>query len=319
MFDFTSELVLDYSIVILIALGIDLLVGELPNQYHPVAWMGSFIQWMKKYRPKNQIYWLELIYGGLMILLGSLVIGLIGYMLTLILKNVSQPFQWLLSAAILKTLFSFRKLTDVGNDVYSALSSGDLDEGRRLVSWHLVSRDTSTLNESETAAAAIESLAENTSDSIVAPIFYFFLFGIPGAAIYRFVNTSDAMLGYRDEIHEWLGKIPARTDDLLNIIPARLSAITFLIVTPLISGNMIYATSIWMRDRYKTASPNAGHPMSAAAGALNIVLEKVDHYVLGEGGNQPEAKDVKRMVILTRWSIVFMGILLLVAMTIGTN
>jgi adenosylcobinamide-phosphate synthase len=162
------------------------------------------------------------------------------------------------------------------------------------LSWHLVSRDTSTLDESRIAAATIESLAENTSDSAIAPLFWYAVAGLPGALVYRFLNTADAMLGYRDAEREWLGKAAARLDDVANLIPARLTALCMILSAPWLGGRMEGGWRIWRRDAGTTASPNAGHPMSAAAGVLGVELEKVDHYRLGAGQPKPSARDIRR-------------------------
>src|SRR5436305_5270583 len=122
-------------------------------------------------------------------------------------------------------------------------------------------------------------MAGNLSDSVVAPLFYYVLFGVPGAAAYRLFNTFDAMVGYHGE-YEYLGKVAARLDDVLNLIPARVTALLIIVLTPLFGGNRRAAWRIYRRDAHKTESPNAGHPMAAMAGALELRLEKVNHYVL---------------------------------------
>jgi adenosylcobinamide-phosphate synthase len=190
--------------------------------------------------------------------------------------------------------FSLRGLIKAAEEVEDALKVGDLTEARRLASWHLVSRDTTALSEPQVAAATIESVAENVSDGVVAPLFYYVLGGLPAALAYRFVNTADAMLGYRDPTHEWMGKAPARLDDLANLIPARLSAALIVLASALIGENSRMAWQVWQRDAGVTASPNAGHPMSAMAGALDVELEKVGHYRLGAGGRQPASGDIRR-------------------------
>ena len=122
------------------------------------------------------------------------------------------------------------------------------------------------------------------------------------------------MLGYRDPAHEWLGKVPAQLDDLLNLLPARLTALALLVAAALTGENGRQALRIWQRDRRGTASPNAGHPMSVAAGALGVALEKVDHYTLGEGLPAPAGEDIRRMVRLLRVGVLLAtGLNLLVA------
>ena len=201
---------------------------------------------------------------------------------------------WLVEGAILSQLIAWRGLMQAGGAVAKALEEGDLDEARRLLGWHLVSRDVSKLDGSLVAAGTIESLAENSSDSVVAPLLWYGVGGLPAALAYRFVNTADAVLGYRDAEREWLGKSAARLDDLVNLAPARLTAFLIAAGAAPGGGNGASAWRIWRRDGGKTASPNAGQPMSAAAGALEVELEKVGHYRLGEGLRKPEAGDIRR-------------------------
>jgi adenosylcobinamide-phosphate synthase len=142
-------------------------------------------------------------------------------------------------------------------------------------------------------------------------LLYYALGGLPAALAYRFVNTTDAMLGYRDPAHEWLGKAPARLDDLANLLPARLTAGLITLAAALVGDDAGGAWRIWRRDARKTASPNAGHPMSAMAGALGVELEKVDHYRLGAGGRSPAPGDISRAVRLVRVVLALVAGLLL--------
>jgi adenosylcobinamide-phosphate synthase len=178
--------------------------------------------------------------------------------------------------------------------VQHALEGQKLTEARRLLSWHLVSRDTSQLNESQISAAAIESIAENTSDGMIAPLFFYVLGGLPAAFAYRFANTVDSILGYHDTEYEWLGKFPARFDDMLNFVPARLTGLFIVLSAPFYRASLTKAWNIMWRDSRKTASPNAGIPMSAMAGALGVELEKVDHYRLGQSLRSPSVHDLPR-------------------------
>jgi adenosylcobinamide-phosphate synthase len=288
----------DRQLSLVLALALDALLGEPPNRYHPVAWMGSAIGWAQRRAPEMGA-WRQLAYGGLISLGGTILIAGVGWTLERLLGWLPYPIRWITMAAVLKATLSLRGLDRAADAVYSALRSNDLPEARRLAAWHLVSRDTSDLSESQVSAAGIESLAENASDGVVAPLFYFSLFGLPGAIAYRYANTCDSMLGYRDAAREWLGKIPARFDDLVNLAPARLTALALVIASTLTGDDLGRAFSTWYRDRYKTASPNAGHPMSAAAGALGVALEKVRQYRLGEGGREPTPEDIPRARRLT--------------------
>jgi adenosylcobinamide-phosphate synthase len=152
------------------------------------------------------------------------------------------------------------------------------------------------LDAGQCASAAIESLAENVADSVAAPLLAYAAFGLPGAAAYRVVNTADAMFGYRGET-EWLGKAAARLDDLLNWVPSRLSALA-LTGAAVVLGDARGAWRTRRREARRTASPNAGHPMAAMAGALGRRLEKPGHHVLGDGLPEPGPADVRAAVRL---------------------
>ncbi len=281
----------------LLALIIDSLFGDPPNKCHPVAWMGSGIGAARKRAPKTDIRW-QLGYGGLIAFGGAGFVAALGWLTTWLVRLLPRPLNWLGEAGALKLMLSVGGLTRAATEIQSALEAEDLLEARRLTSWHLVSRDTSELSESQVVAATIQSLTENTSDSILGPLFFYTLFGLPGAFMYRFANTADSMLGYRDAGREWLGKIPARLDDLLNLVPSRLTALFFILIAWLNGGDASAAISIWRRDHNRTQSPNAGHPMSAGAGALGVELEKVGHYNLGEGQRVPQVRDIDRAVRL---------------------
>ncbi|MGQ4810024.1 Cobalamin biosynthesis protein CobD [Candidatus Entotheonellaceae bacterium PAL068K] len=298
---------------LLLALALDVLFGEPLNCLHPVAWFGTFINALRRWAP-TQGRWLPLVYGAALVCGGSALMLLLGTLLGCYLHALPQVLRWLLEACFLKAMFSLRGLASAAQQVRHALESQNLPEARYLVGWHLVSRDTSQLNAAQVAAAAIESVAENASDSIIAPLFYYALGGLPAALTYRFINTADAMLGYRDPVHAWLGKFPARLDDLVNLVPARLTAMFMLLTAPLVGGKHRRAWSTWRRDARRTASPNAGHPMSAMAGALGVELEKVGHYRLGAGLAPPVSEDILRAVALvyatTAVAVLLLGVLL---------
>jgi adenosylcobinamide-phosphate synthase len=294
---------MNHEILVLgFAVLLDLVLGEPPVAIHPVAWMGTFISSFRREAPKQGRIW-PFTAGLLLMVVGVGLLVVIGTLLLRVSRTLPIPAQVILEAVLLKTTFSIRGLLNAGREVQSVLAVGNLSEARKRLSWHLVSRDTSTLNESQVAAATIESLAENTSDSIVAPMMFFAIAGLPGALVYRFINTCDAILGYRDAEREWLGKVPAKLDDLANLIPARVTAALLIAAGAIMMRSPSTATSIWFRDSSKTASPNAGHPMSAVAGVLCVELEKVDHYRLGTGFRIPDSTDISRVRRLLLTSI----------------
>jgi adenosylcobinamide-phosphate synthase len=302
--------------ILCLALLLDLLLGDPPNRIHPVAGMGTAVAAAQRRAPR-QGRLARLGYGALLAVGGAASAAGLGSLLQRAIGRLPGAGGWppsssrwvkagglLAEAGLLKMTFSLRGLTAAADEVEGALADGNLSEARRLVSWHLVSRETSALSPSQVAAATIESVAENTSDGVVAPLLYYALGGLPAALAYRFVNTADAMLGYRDPAHEWLGKIPARLDDLANLLPARVTAGLLTLAAAPAGADIAGAWRVWQRDASKTASPNAGHPMSAMAGALGVELEKAGHYQLGTGGCPPAPGDIGRAVHLSRMAIV---------------
>lgn len=291
--------------VLLVAVAIDWWIGEPPNRAHPVVWMGRWIQYWRNHAPQggNQS---QFLYGGWLTVLGSCFVYMLGFGIMWITNKLPYPANLLIQGWLLKTTFSLSALDNAAHEVEAALRADDIIEARRLLSWHLVSRDVSDLDEPHVIAAVIESVAENTSDGIIAPLFWYAVGGLPLALVYRYINTGDAMLGYRDEEREWLGKIPARTDDALNLMPARLTAFLFLMFCP-------SAWHIWQRDSNITASPNAGHPMSAIAGVLDVELEKVDHYTLNEGAPSPTVDHIQqtRRLMWMACGVFFIGLSML--------
>jgi adenosylcobinamide-phosphate synthase len=209
------------------------------------------------------------------------------------------PVLWaaLLLGMLLKPLFAWRMLRREVQAVELALQES-LDAGRARLSM-LVSRDTTALTESQVRESAIETLAENLNDSVIAPMFWFVLFGLPGAAVYRFTNTADAMWGYKGVYKgrnwEWAGKWAARADDVLSWLPARITAALLWLV----SGFKI--TSFWSHLRQeaaKTPSPNSGWPMASMALLLNIQLAKPDVYTLNPSANAPNTPDTSTAIKL---------------------
>ena len=222
-------------------------------------------------------------------------------------------------ALLLHPALALEALADAGKRVGAALETGDLDRARRSLARDLVSRDTGALDASLCASAAIESMAENLSDSVVAPGCAYLAAGLPGAWVYRVVNTADAMFGYRTPDLLWYGKPAARADDLLNFIPARLAAALIVMAAaarPLPRDRSRPAVPEVLRrlprEASRAAGPNAGWPMAAAALALGVRLRKSGTYTLNAAGAPPEADDVDAAATLIRRAA-WLGIGLVVA------
>ena len=226
---------------------------------------------------------MRFVYGAALVLVGAAACTLPVILLLAGARSWSQLAFLLVAALLLKSTFTFSGLVRAAESVRQELRAGDLPEARRLAGYHLVSRDTSTLDEGLVSAAVIESVAENVTDGLVASLLFFLRAGGPGAWAYRCFNTCDSMLGYRDPLHEHLGKFAARLDDVLNWLPARLTGLLMVAAAGLAGEDARAAWRTMWTQHARTASPNAGWTMSAMAGALNVTLEKVGHYRL-EGG-----------------------------------
>ena len=231
--------------------------------------------------------------GGVLTLGVMALAGLAGVLVVLAAGTLGMA-GLVLEAAALKSTLALRGLARAAREVAAALASGDLDAARASLGHHLVSRRTATLEAGHVASGAIESVAENLTDSFVAPLLFYLTFGLPGALAYRALNTADTMLGYRDGPLEHFGKLAARLDDLANLIPAPLAGLAIVIAS---GSQWRNAWKVMARDHINTASPNAGWTMSAIAGALDVTLEKPSHYRLG-AGRRPDASDVERSLRL---------------------
>jgi adenosylcobinamide-phosphate synthase len=285
------------------AIVLDFTVGEPPNALHPVVWMGRLLRALRRLAPPDHAG--AFVWGCLMALTGPLVFGGAAW---LILRALAPwPIaQLAVEIYLLKSAFAWRALGAAALVVQRALAAGDLSTAR-VALRSLVSRDPSTLSPALVAAAAVESVAENTSDSLVAPLFYFLVGGVPAALAYRACNTLDAMIGYHGET-EWLGKAAARLDDAANLVPARLTAALLVAASAAVGAAPRAALRVWLRDGGRTESPNAGRPMAAMAGALGVQLEKVGHYRLGEDGALPSAAAIARAVTIMNVASAFAAV-----------
>lgn len=317
--------------VLLLALWIDHRFGEPPVAVHPVVWIGRYLQACGRITVRCPPA-LAFVLGALAWWLGVVVLGALAWGLQALVFRQIDKFALMpgLQSAIvavllgvlmawsLKAMLSWRMLREEVGAVEAALQQS-LQAGRKSLS-RLVSRDTALLTESEVRESAIESLAENLNDSVVAPIFWFVLFGLPGAAIYRFANTADAMWGYKGLRHglnwEWAGKWAARADDVLSWLPARITALLLAMV----AGGL--NVKVLMLEARKTPSPNSGWPMAAMALALNVSLRKSGVYVLNPDGCQPQRLDTVlaqkyALKVVVAASLLAQAAIILIAITVA--
>ena len=320
-----------------LALLVDYWLGEPPVRWHPVVWMDNYLGWAgKRIAPLFDAVHGEK--GGMPV--SALVPGTAAPTASThvgswqgLLPFLAGAFAWCVGAAVvlmaavtlqgialdlpawaaavvlgllLKPLLAWRMLRDEVLAVDAALAVS-LDAGRAQLA-RLVSRDVSALSDAEVRESAIESLAENLNDSVVAPVFWFVLFGLPGAALYRFANTADAMWGYLGERNgrdwTWAGKWAARADDVLSWAPARLTAALLVLAFPLsrqrvnAEGRVAPFLTLLCREAARTPSPNSGWPMAAMALLLGVRLGKPGVYTLNETARRPLSHDVARTASL---------------------
>ena len=271
-------------LVLPLALAIDLVLGEPPNPVHPVVWVGNLIGLLMKapvYANRSRPF--QFLYGVGVVLLTVGSFGVGAYFLLAFLKSVSVIAYVIVGAVLLKMAFSVRALRDAALKVKDLLVSDKLPEARSAVRA-LVGRDTAALDQGQVVSATVESVAENSTDSYVAPLFYFVFLGVPGAQAYRAINTLDNSIGFRGK-YEYLGKFAARLDDVANFIPARITALIFVVAARVCRSDAGNAWMVMFRDHRQTASPNGGWTMGAMAGALGVKLEKLGHYELGDAKN----------------------------------
>lgn len=318
------------GLLLLTALWIDSRWGEPRAALHPVVWMGKYLEVCGRITAQPQP-WLAFVLGALAWILGSGLVGFLAYCFqTLVFGEIDKLLAnstgalsalylwgllWLLPALVifavwLKCMLSWRMLKAEAAAVETALQQS-LQAGRDRLSW-LVSRDTTHLSENEVRESALESLAENLNDSVVAPIFWFVLLGLPGAVVYRFANTADAMWGYRSPRWEWAGKWAARADDVLSWLPARLTALVLFSVAWVMTAGLQRSALSWVAvvfEARKTPSPNSGWPMACMSLALGVSLRKSGVYTLNPCGRDPGPGDTAEAQRLAGATVRAVGVL----------
>ncbi|HXT84764.1 MAG TPA: cobalamin biosynthesis protein [Verrucomicrobiae bacterium] len=307
-------------LIICLSISFDYVIGEPPNSIHPVVWYGKIINFFTTKIKKNKKSKLsEKLYGSLLALSLTSTIGILGYLL--IIKSV-YSIGWigfsLISVFILKSMFSIKSMDIHIKDIIKDIEIKDIEKARIDLS-KIVSRDTKNLYEVNILSACIECIAESFVDGILSPLFYYGLLNIPGALIFRMVNTLDSMIGYKDQYNINIGWMSAKMDTIMNFIPSRISIFFLVLATALLNQDWKNAILICKRDRKKTESPNAGIPMSTIAGALKIQVEKIDHYKLGEKYDEISLEKCQFALKITKVATILFVILYLIPITIILN
>jgi len=304
MFSIDISLILDSLLIFSLAFLIDVVFGEVPDRFHPTLWMGNVAAYFKL-KLKNENLMVEKING---VLLCLLIIALFVVPAYFVIFWIREFFGWLpyivASAIILQTTFAIKCMKQYTLPVADAVEKEDYDKAKQLLPF-IVRRNPTELTKQHIISAAVETIAEGTTDGITSPFFYFALFGVPGAVAFRVVNTLDSMVGYKDRDHINIGWFSAKMDTIANYIPTRLTAILMMLTALLLRENWRKSWRILQRDRKNTASPNAGWTISTMAGALNIQLEKPGHYKIGDNNDLSPVHITKALRIMMLTAILF--------------
>lgn len=262
---------------IIIAVLIDLAIGDPYWFPHPVIYIGRLISFLEKKSRKfcSDDKQLKLA-GGIIVIITAAISFLIPFLLLLAVKKLIVIYH-IINIIIIWTTVAGRCLHNEAIKVYRELKERNISEARIKLSY-IVGRDTNALSEEEIIRADVETVAENTSDGVIAPLIFAMIGGAPLAMLYKAINTMDSMLGYLNERFRFIGFFPAKIDDVFNFIPARLTGILICFAAPLVNGNIIKSLKIMLRDRKNHKSPNCAYPEGAAAGAMKIQLGGTNSY-----------------------------------------
>ena len=261
---------------------LDLIFGDPHWLPHPICLIGNLIGFIERnLRPRLEPNKSALLLGGALMVIIVLVISFVVPMAILLAAGMVSP--WLafaLETLMCYQIFATKCLRDESMKVYTALHNHDLADARVKLSW-IVGRDTQNLDEEEITKGAVETVAENTADGIIAPMFYMFLGGVPLAFLYKGINTMDSMVGYKNDKFLYFGRCAAKLDDLANLLPARITGLVMIGAAFVLGLDGKNAWKIFWRDRYNHLSPNSAMTESVTAGALNIQLGG-DHFYFGK-------------------------------------
>ncbi len=264
---------------------------------HPVRFIGKYIQWFEKRIRKYGSSSRRLKYGGVLLVVSTVLMTYgSSYGLLWLCQQIHPGLFWVVNIVLLWTCLAMKCLGKEALKVYQVLKTQDIPKARQLLSY-LVGRDTEALNQNEIARAIVETVVENTSDGIIAPLMYMFIGGAPLALTYKAINTMDSMVGYKNEKYYDFGWAAAKLDDVVNFIPARLTGACIALAGAVLGLDVVSGWQVMMRDGRKHSSPNAGYPEAAAAGALGIQLGGSNYY-FGKIVYKPTIGEARRGLVL---------------------
>jgi adenosylcobinamide-phosphate synthase len=305
-------MIVESILIVFFALILDFSLGDPKNKFHPTAWVGSLLA---KLTPlfKGSSENLEKLGGVFIILISTSIVLFMLFFLEIGINFITIDYLSIIvsvtvGAILLKTTIAIKGMERYALAVVDSLERENIFSARNNLSM-IVKRKTKNLDRNHIISGVIESISENTVDGVTGPLFYFGLFGLPGAFVYRVINTADSMIGYKTNIFKNIGWFGANCDKSLNFIPSRLTALTMILSAMILKNDWKQSYKIMIQDGKKTESLNAGYPMAAIAGALGKKFEKIDHYSLGSGDILLSTEHVKSAIALMKvTSIIFSGL-----------
>lgn len=296
-------MIFESILIVIFAVVLDLLVGDPKNKFHPTSWIGSLIA---KLVPiiQNKSPQREKLGGIILVILLTTLVTTLLVFLDVAIQNIAFDFIGIVVSVIvgmilLKTTIAIRGMEKHAMAVMESIERNNLDAARNNLSL-IVKRNTKNLDKNHVLSGTLESISENTVDGVTGPLFYFAFFGIPGAFIYRIINTIDSMIGYKTSIFTNVGWFGANCDKILNYLPSRITSLMMVLGAMILGIDWKKSYKIMKRDGKNTESPNAGYPMAALAGALGTRFEKIDHYSVGEGNIELTKSHLRSAIALMK-------------------
>ena len=305
-------MILEGIVIVGFALLLDFLIGDPKTKYHPTAWIGKLIAvlvpFTRNNSPKKELFGGILIVFAVVAIVSTLLVALDFGISLLTIDIVSLVVSIVVGSILLKTTIAIRGMQKHALSVVDALEKDDLDSARNHLSM-IVKRNTKHLDKNHISSAVLESVSENTVDGITGPLFYYAIFGLPGAFVYRAINTIDSMVGYKTSLFRNIGWFGANCDTILNYIPSRLTGLVMILSALILGYNWKESFYIMRRDGKKLESPNAGFPIAALAGALGTKLEKINYYAVGDGNIEfTKSHIISAIRLMKVSSILFCGL-----------
>ena len=305
-------MILEGIVIVGFALLLDFLIGDPKTKYHPTAWIGKLIAvlvpFSRNNSPKKELFGGILIVFVVVAIVSTLLVALDFGISLLTIDIISLVVSIVVGSILLKTTIAIRGMQKHALSVVDALEKDDLDSARNHLSM-IVKRNTKHLDKNHISSAVLESVSENTVDGITGPLFYYAIFGLPGAFVYRAINTIDSMVGYKTSLFRNIGWFGANCDTILNYIPSRLTGLVMILSALILGYNWKESFYIMKRDGRKLESPNAGFPIAALAGALGTKLEKINYYAVGDGNIEfTKSHIISAIRLMKVSSILFCGL-----------